>query len=286
MLSNVILESALAGLATVLGAALTCFLGKPKPLSLSVMLGFAGGVMGAVTLFDLLPFAYACGSLLYVCAGFAAGVCLMKLAGRITRITGQASKSARSSVSPPSNISTDISSNISTGNISTGPSPGLSTEVWDEPPVLDASHYLKMGRLIAIGIALHDLPEGMSIAAGWSAQAPLGLVTALAIGLHNIPEGVAAATPLLMGGKKHSQILLYCLWISLFTPLGAALGLSLSQTGNAAMSVLLSLAGGSMAYLSLEELIPESLRTHRFGGSLGFVSGFVLTGRLIFALSG
>jgi zinc transporter ZupT len=52
------------------------------------------------------------------------------------------------------------------------------------------------------------------------------------------------------------------------------------------MSVLLSLAGGSMAYLSLEELIPEALRTHRFGGSLGFVSGFAMTGWIISALSG
>ncbi|MDR1206534.1 MAG: ZIP family metal transporter [Peptococcaceae bacterium] len=244
---TVILESALAGLATVLGAALICFFGKPEPIPLSVMLGFAGGVMAAVTLFDLLPFAYACGSVLYIAAGFAGGIVLMRLAGRIA---GR----------PPSE------------------------ETRNEPD--HPSHYLKMGRLIAIGIALHDLPEGISIAAGWSSQASLGLVTALAIGLHNIPEGVATAAPLLMGGKKRSQILLYCLWISLFTPLGAAFGLSLSQIGEAAMSVLLSLAAGAMTYLSLEELIPQAFRISRIWGFFGLVLGFAPTGWIIYVLTG
>ncbi len=57
-----------------------------------------------------------------------------------------------------------------------------------------------MGYLIAIGIALHDLPEGIAIAVGYAAQENLGLIIALAIGLHNIPEGMATAAPLLMGG--------------------------------------------------------------------------------------
>jgi ZIP family zinc transporter len=246
---TVILESALAGLATVLGAALICFFGKPEPVPLSVMLGFAGGVMAAVTLFDLLPFAYACGSVLYIAAGFAGGIVLMRLAGRAA-----------------------------------GSSPSKGTQEAQNEP--DPSRYLKMGRLIAIGIALHDLPEGISIAAGWSAQTSLGLFTALAIGLHNIPEGVATAAPLLMGGKKRSQILLYCLWISLFTPLGAAVGLSLSQIGEAAMSVLLSLAAGSMTYLSLEELIPESFRISRLWGLFGLILGFAPTGWIIYVLTG
>ena len=49
-------------------------------------------------------------------------------------------------------------------------------------------NFLRMGYLIAIGIALHDLPEGFAIAAGYAVPGQLGLAIALAIGLHNLPE--------------------------------------------------------------------------------------------------
>jgi len=52
--------------------------------------------------------------------------------------------------------------------------------------------YLRMGYLIALGIALHDLPEGIAIAAGYSASPVLGPALALAIGLH---AAVLAAPP-------------------------------------------------------------------------------------------
>jgi ZIP family zinc transporter len=240
------------------------------------MLGFAGGVMIAVTLLDLLPFAYACGSLLNTAAGFVSGIFLMKLVGRVA---GGSRKPARS---PASESASASASESAFASASESASASVSASESESAP----SRYLKMGRMIAIGIALHDLPEGMSIAAGWSAHAPLGLITALAIGLHNIPEGVATAAPLLMGGKKRSQILLYCLWISLFTPLGAVLGLSVSQIGRSAVSVLLSLAAGSMTCLSLEELIPEALRASRIGGFGGFMLGTALTGWMIFVLTG
>lgn len=48
--------------------------------------------------------------------------------------------------------------------------------------------FLRMGILIAVGIALHDFPEGIAIAAGYSAEADLGLMIAVAITLHNIPD--------------------------------------------------------------------------------------------------
>ena len=49
---------------------------------------------------------------------------------------------------------------------------------------------LRLGTLIAIGIAIHDLPEGFGIGASYGVSATLGITIAVAMILHNIPEGM------------------------------------------------------------------------------------------------
>lgn len=66
---------------------------------------------------------------------------------------------------------------------------------------------LGLGYLIMLGIALHDLPEGMAIALGDIMKNRTGMVIALGIGIHNIPEGMAIAVPLVMAGVKTPRIL-------------------------------------------------------------------------------
>lgn len=56
------------------------------------------------------------------------------------------------------------------------------------------------GFLLAIGITLHNLPEGIAIGAGYLHNPKFGLFITVAILLHNIPEGIATALPLSKGG--------------------------------------------------------------------------------------
>ena len=72
------------------------------------------------------------------------------------------------------------------------------------PAARPGRDYLKMGYLIALGIALHDLPEGFAIAAGFAAAEKLGPILVIAIGLHNIPEGMATAAPLRYGLQRNT----------------------------------------------------------------------------------
>jgi len=136
-------------------------------------------------------------------------------------------------------------------------------------------YFLKMGYLVAIGIALHDLPEGVAIAAGYSAQQHLGLVIATAIGLHNIPEGMATATPLLIGRVQPLKILALNVIVSFFTPIGALIGLVLVQISPHMIALLLAVAAGAMTFIVKNELLPESRRRHpnysTFGGIIGFL---------------
>jgi ZIP family zinc transporter len=134
--------------------------------------------------------------------------------------------------------------------------------------------HINMGYLIAIGIALHDLPEGIAIAAGFEAAQSLGVIIAIAIGLHNIPEGMATAAPLSMGGMSRGRILLVTGLVSLFTPVGTLIGMMLTRISPGWFAILLALAGGAMIYVVIFELIPEVLRGQKTYAWSGSIIGF------------
>lgn len=133
--------------------------------------------------------------------------------------------------------------------------------------------YLRMGYLIALGIAMHDLPEGLAIAAGFAAAERLGPVLALAIGLHNIPEGMATAAPLRLGGMGAGKVFLINAAISLITPAGTFLGILLIDTSKTFIGLLLAFAAGAMTYIVKRELLPESLRHSRPLACFGLTCG-------------
>lgn len=54
---------------------------------------------------------------------------------------------------------------------------------------------LASGLITALGIALHNFPEGIAVFLASIKGGSLGLTLALAIALHNIPEGIAVAMP-------------------------------------------------------------------------------------------
>ena len=53
------------------------------------------------------------------------------------------------------------------------------------------NNLLKTGIIVSIGLALHNLPEGLAIGSSFEASIKLGYSLALAICLHDIPEGIS-----------------------------------------------------------------------------------------------
>lgn len=47
---------------------------------------------------------------------------------------------------------------------------------------------LKTGIIVSIGLAIHNIPEGLAIGSGFEASIKLGIGLAIAICLHDIPE--------------------------------------------------------------------------------------------------
>lgn len=133
----------------------------------------------------------------------------------------------------------------------------------------------RIGLLVASGIALHDLPEGMAIAVGQEATDGLGFLIALAITLHNLPEGMATAAPLKMARIRWWKILLLNVGIAFFTPLGALIGLLAIDSVQNSLTFFLALAGGAMAFLVFAELWPLSRERHPHYALLGGVIGYI-----------
>jgi ZIP family zinc transporter len=122
----------------------------------------------------------------------------------------------------------------------------------------------RSGTLIAVGIALHNLPEGFIVAAGFAYTPTLGLIIAIAILLHNIPEGVATAIPFAEAGTKPLKIWVITLLSGLAEPVGALAGAIALSSLNASRTIGYSLvfAAGVMTYITADELIPVA---HEYG---------------------
>lgn len=133
-----------------------------------------------------------------------------------------------------------------------------------------------LGYLIMLGIAMHDLPEGMAIALGDEMKGRTGMVIALGIGIHNIPEGMAIAAPLLMAKMSRLKILTQTLLVGLITPLGTIIGKLSLVVLPELLPFLLGLASGIMIYLVMFQLWPEAGIKGKRSRWIGFWAGMAI----------
>jgi ZIP family zinc transporter len=142
---------------------------------------------------------------------------------------------------------------------------------------------IKSGLLIAAGIAIHNLPEGFAVGAGFSRSTEFGLFIAVAILLHNIPEGMATALPLCEGGMLKRDALRASILSGLVEPLGALLAAGFLEVFKGLLPGALAFAGGVMVFITLDELIPAA-REH--GHHHMTAMGIILGAMFVFVLSG
>lgn len=141
------------------------------------------------------------------------------------------------------------------------------------------------GIVLAVAVALHNMPVGMAIGATFASEAAAhgGILAALIIGLHNLPEGMSIAAPLLTGGAKPWTAVGIAALSGIPTILGAFLGYSVGAMNPLLLGVSLSFAAGAMLYVIFGELLPEAeeLWRHKLGGFASLL-GILLGLSLIF----
>ncbi len=144
---------------------------------------------------------------------------------------------------------------------------------------------LKNTTKMFLAVALHNLPEGMTVGvifAGWlygneSISFAGALVMAIGIALQNFPEGAIVSMPLRAEGMKKEKTFLYGVLSGVIEPIGALLTIFAAKVFLPVLPYLLSFAAGAMFYVVVEELIPETSKgEHTNISTIAFAVGFVV----------
>ena len=112
------------------------------------------------------------------------------------------------------------------------------------------------GSLVLIGDALHNLLDGVLIAAAFLTDVHLGIVTALAIMAHEIPQEVGNFAVLLHSGVSRGRALGLNLLTSLTAVIGGVVGYFALETAVQILPFALAVAASSLLYVAVADLIP------------------------------
>lgn len=153
----------------------------------------------------------------------------------------------------------------------------------DEPEGVSCK--LKKTTMMVFAVTIHNIPEGMAVGVVFAgAMQNNALVTlsgaiALSIGIaiQNFPEGAIISMPLQSEGMKKGKSFLYGTLSGIVEPIAAIITVLLINIITPILPYLLSFAAGAMMYVVVEELIPEAQAgTHSNVSTIGFTIGFIL----------
>lgn len=120
------------------------------------------------------------------------------------------------------------------------------------------SGYTRIALVTALGLMIHNFPEGIIMGCGFVGGKSLGMKMSMMIAIHDIPEGLAVAAPLMAAKKNIFKILIFVFITAMPTAIGSLVGVALGNISSKVFGICLALASGIMIYVIFGELIPES----------------------------
>ena len=129
------------------------------------------------------------------------------------------------------------------------------------------SRYLNKVILFVTAIAIHNLPEGIAAGVGFGGEDHTqGLIIALSIALQNVPEGMIIIGPMLSAGIKPWRTFVIASITGIVEVAGTLLGYFAVSAANFILPFALAFAGGTMLYVVSDEMLSE---THAHGSERG-----------------
>ena len=121
--------------------------------------------------------------------------------------------------------------------------------------------------LFVMAIAIHNLPEGIAAGVGFGAgDTGEALLIAGGIALQNIPEGMVIIGPMIAAGVSPRKTFICAMATGLVEVIGTLLGYFAVSVASFILPFALAFAGGTMLYVTSDEIIPE---THAHGNERG-----------------
>jgi ZIP family zinc transporter len=248
-----LLLSAIAGLSTTIGSFVAFFLGKPSNKGISFIMGFSAGVMILLSFVELLQEGIQTNGTFVGIMFFLLGMGIMLLIDMgISHYYEYEDHFG-------------VDDNI---DLSNKTNPQFKHHFMHRRRYHHRHHnqnpqqaqLRKTSVLVTLGVFIHNFPEGMATFIGTLKDFELGLLITLAIALHNIPEGIAVAATVSTSNDSKLKPFLWSFVSGISEPLGAlAVALFLFPFVNdQLLGAMLSVVGGFMIYISLDELLPMS----------------------------
>ncbi len=110
--------------------------------------------------------------------------------------------------------------------------------------------------LTVLGDGLHNLLDGMLIAATFLTDPAVGVLTTVAVSLHEVPRELGTFGVLVHGGVSPRRALAYNGWTALLAFAGAAAVLAAGPHAAALARALLPFAAGNFLYIAASLLVP------------------------------
>ena len=116
--------------------------------------------------------------------------------------------------------------------------------------------------LLIIGDTLHNILDGVAIAAAFLISIPTGIVTTLAVAAHEIPQEIGEFGALLAKGVSRGKVMLANILSSLAATAAAIATYFIGQTSSLPMGVIFGLSAGFLLYVALSDIIPSLHENH------------------------
>ncbi len=113
-----------------------------------------------------------------------------------------------------------------------------------------------VGINILIGDGLHNLIDGMAIAASFMLDVQLGILATIAIALHEIPQEIGDFSLLLYAGYTKKKALFWNFISALTAVIGGIFTYFFAQSSNIQI-ILTSIAAGSFLYIAMSDIMPH-----------------------------
>lgn len=228
MIRIVLIGSVVSLIGTMTGALLGVIVKRPSNKLLGGIIGFAGGLMLAVVVFDLIPEALIKWNFVGTLVFCILGIIIIAI----------------------------IDNKININSM---------------------DKHVKVAFMAALGLMIHNFPEGIIMGCGFAAGGTLGIKMSIIIAIHDVPEGIAVSAPLIASRVRISKILFYTFITAFPTAIGTWIGSYIANISVTVLGACLSFASGIMLYVVCGEMIPESSKLwDGVTSTIGVLSGIMI----------